>query len=593
MLLQLLGDIVSSRRNRATRYAGQRLTLSRDRATILFFLPLATELVLALSCGGTAQAATFTVDDMSDAVDANISDGVCATAMGTCTLRAAIQQANALGGTTAPPHTISLPSAGTYQLTIQGSGEDYAAAGDLDVRTNVTIAGLGGNSTIIDARKVDRIFDIFAGTTVTISNVRITNGRITQPLPNEMGGAIRNNGRLTLDSVILEGNESGQGATQPPYLDGGGIYNQSEGVLTILNSIVSGNIAYGPHAGGIYNSGSLKVSDSTISGNQATYWGGGIYNSSHSTTEISGSTISGNRAFHGAGITIDGGPMILTNSTISGNDAIASGAPGDSAAIHTADSIKLVNSTIAGNNSPKGASIYVNDQTATFRSTIIDQGPSACGYKFSSPPPYVSEGFNIDRGTSCGLALRTTLCGFPFTFVGGDQQNVDPQLGPLANNGGSTMTHALSPSSPALDNVPAYYAPTTDQRGVGRPQLPACGRPPCNYAACSPWADVGAYELVRTNSPIVIVHKLKPRSVKILTDNLVLQIEGQGFLPDATIYWNYTPLPTVVRDSTHVEAAVTPELFPRCGNYSITAKNPGADPSASLSVEVDGCDHLQ
>ena len=65
-----------------------------------------------------------------------------------------------------------------------------------------------------------------------------------------------------------------------------------------------------------------------------------------------------------------------------------------------------------------------------------------------------SKGYNFDRGTSCGLNSA------------GDQYNVDPLLGPLSANGGSTLTHALLSGSPAIDATPVYRAPTTDQRGI-------------------------------------------------------------------------------------------------------------------------------
>lgn len=70
-----------------------------------------------------ATAATFTVNSTADAVDATPGDGVCATATATCTLRAAIMEANALAGA----DTITLP-AGSYGLTIGGAGEDASAA---------------------------------------------------------------------------------------------------------------------------------------------------------------------------------------------------------------------------------------------------------------------------------------------------------------------------------------------------------------------------------------------------------------------------------------------------------------------------------
>lgn len=69
-------------------------------------------------------------------MDSNHGDGVCATSGGLCTLRAAIQEANAFPGT----DTVDLPS-GTYMLTITGTGEDLAATGDLDITQPMTLQG--------------------------------------------------------------------------------------------------------------------------------------------------------------------------------------------------------------------------------------------------------------------------------------------------------------------------------------------------------------------------------------------------------------------------------------------------------------------
>src|SRR6266404_8283088 len=97
----------------------------RPRGRFLFTL---ASLLLAVA---PAAAAMFTVNDTADAVDAVLGDGTCATAGGTCPLRAAIQEANALPG----PDTIMVP-AGTYLLTVGGAAarcEDAAAQGDLDI----------------------------------------------------------------------------------------------------------------------------------------------------------------------------------------------------------------------------------------------------------------------------------------------------------------------------------------------------------------------------------------------------------------------------------------------------------------------------
>jgi hypothetical protein len=83
-----------------------------------------------------------------------------------------------------------------------------------------------------------------------------------------------------------------------------------------------------------------------------------------------------------------------------------------------------------------------------------------------------SSGYNIESpGNTCGFDQE------------GDQPSVpDPMLGPLRNNGGPTMTHALEPGSPAINRIPGDACEVdTDQRGVTRPQGPAC--------------DVGAFEL--------------------------------------------------------------------------------------------------
>src|SRR5437667_9123302 len=112
-----------------------------------FRLAVATlSLLVALASSGGVLATSFTVDGTIDAVDANSGDGVCATAAAECTLRAAIQETNALAG----PDAIQLPD-GIYVLAIVGTGEDSAATGDLDVLDSVSIAGDSVSGTTIEA----------------------------------------------------------------------------------------------------------------------------------------------------------------------------------------------------------------------------------------------------------------------------------------------------------------------------------------------------------------------------------------------------------------------------------------------------------
>src|SRR6185369_4585868 len=108
--------------------------------------------------GTTAWGAAFLVDSTVDDVDANLADNLCQTASNTCTLRAAVQQANA---TTSSVDTIILTGGNTYTLTITGSGEDAAATGDLDITEAVIIDRLGSSPAIIDATGLgDRVFHV-------------------------------------------------------------------------------------------------------------------------------------------------------------------------------------------------------------------------------------------------------------------------------------------------------------------------------------------------------------------------------------------------------------------------------------------------
>src|SRR5436309_4072934 len=117
---------------------------------------------------------TYTVNSTADLPNSSTTSKMCATATGVCTLRAAIQASNANVGT----DTIILPaSASAYRLTIAGRNEDAAATGDLDITDAVTITGAGASSVIIDGNGIDRVFDVFANGTTTISGVTIRNGK--------------------------------------------------------------------------------------------------------------------------------------------------------------------------------------------------------------------------------------------------------------------------------------------------------------------------------------------------------------------------------------------------------------------------------
>src|SRR6266849_4086309 len=173
-----------------------------------------------------SHAATFVVNTTADTADAVPGDGICADSGGACSLRAAVQEANALAG----PDTIQL-SAATYVLS-GAAGDDAALSGDLDITGDLTLTGAGTASTIIDGGGVDRVLDIDpsgAGVNVKIANVTVRGGNAA----GEAGGGIRNRGTLSLNNVTIAGNSSG--------INGGVLLNF--GTLTLANTTDSGNTA--------------------------------------------------------------------------------------------------------------------------------------------------------------------------------------------------------------------------------------------------------------------------------------------------------------------------------------------------------------
>ncbi|BCW93141.1 MAG: hypothetical protein KatS3mg007_1035 [Thermoanaerobaculum sp.] len=374
------------------------------------------------------KAATFTVTTTADTVDANPGDSACADSSGNCSLRAAVMEANALGGS----HTIVLQMGQTYTLSLDSTAgeEDTGAEDDLDITADIVIQGNGAiieRSTAVTcnldstaAAGEFRIFEVSSGASLTLQDLTVQNGCADGPIApdHQSGGGIWNSGTLTLTNSTISGNSARQ--------SGGGILNG--GTATLTNSTISGNSAF-LSGGGIRNGGTATITNSTISGNSASS-GSGIYNYLFATLNASFVTVANNTG--GSGIR---------------NLALAP----------SVGTINIKNSIVAAN--PAGN--CANDSGATFN----------------------SQGGNFASDNSCP----------------GFTQSASLNLGPLANNGGPTQTHALGPGSAAIDaaadcafvNPPGGTA-TTDQRGVSRPQGSQC--------------DAGAFEAgadMQANAPSV------------------------------------------------------------------------------------------
>jgi len=471
----------------------------------------------------------------------------------------------------------------------------------------VTIDGAGASSTTIDAQGASRVLDITTSSSdaIGLTDLTITGGAFTGAGTNAGGGGIFISDNFTGGAVTLTGTAvTGNHATITSLSNngGGGIYNDSETTVELIDSTVGSNTATltggtsndggggiyandgdllltGSHVddntvvqraasmtsndggGGIYNNGvNDTLTDSTVDGNTTTLaggtstdGGGGIFNNGHDVgltgsqvsdnhltmtsftgpvdggggvydngNELSliGSSVDGNTAsitgtedLGGVGLFLNGGSMTATGSTIADNTGSVTGAASGGGAVFGGDSgpDTYVNDTLSGNsitvtstgssngggailaegngatisdttiadnmvNEP-GGGIFVNSGTYAFKNTILAGNAAApAGNCATGGGPFLSDGFNLDSGDTCNLTQAS------------DRTNANAALGPLADNGGSTLTQALGPGSAAVNTGSCTDASgnpvTTDERGEPRP---APGAP---AGEC----DIGAFE---------------------------------------------------------------------------------------------------
>jgi uncharacterized repeat protein (TIGR01451 family) len=245
----------------------------------------------------------------------------------------------------------------------------------------------------------------------------------------------------------------------------------SSGALTLTNlTLRNGNAGTG-YGGGLRSYGPLTVRDCIFRGNAASM-GAALY-ANGSTTLIEDTAFYTNTAsFTGAGLYVGRGTATLTNVTFSGNDATTSGSaltvgnvPEESVGTALLNFVTIAENT-TGNSAlrvtlPDGAIGLT--PTLTIRNSIISRGTETAACNVSGT--MINGGGNLANDASCS----------------GFTESASLNLGAVADNGGSTWTHALQSGSPAIDAVPLVSCTVaTDQRGVARPQGDAC--------------DSGAYE---------------------------------------------------------------------------------------------------
>ena len=340
--------------------------------------------------------------------------------------------------------------------------------GEITINKNLSIVGLGAN-------------------VLTIRNTQAQG--LTSRVFNIQGGIVRLAG-LTITGGNRQDRFGGVG------VGGGGIYNRDS--LTVFACYITGNTdtSLTEGGGGIFNVSSLTIINSTVSGNTATGGnssGGGIFNISNGTLNILNSTVSGNRTTSSDG---GGGILAIGNAVIS-------------------------NSTVTDNETPDGAGgIYkFNGTTVTIRNSIVAGNctrttGAICSQSttpdvFSFGGDYTSQGYNL-------IGNVGTAGGFNQT---GDQTGtsaapLNPQLAPLADNGGTTPTHSLLGNSPAIDKGNCFGC-SLDQRGAARP----LDFPNFPNAPGGDGSDIGALEL-----------QLAPTAAAVSISGRVLTPEGRGLM---------------------------------------------------------------
>lgn len=310
-----------------------------------------------------ALLATFTVNSFVDTADALRGNGIAMDSSGRTTLRAAIQEANAIS----TPDTIILP-AGTFRLTRGGANEGLASTGDLDILDSVNIVGAGSNSTFIDGNDLDRIFEIMPGARVTISNVTIRNGSAVN------AGAVLNSGALIITDSVIEGSV----ATGETTSVGGAIGN-SFGLLS-LNRVTVRNNSATLNGGGLYNnSGTVSIVDSTFTGNAAGNDGGGISSFNGSLSFNRGTIANNTSGADGGGLSAENARLEVRETTISNNNASL-----DAGGINLINNaaLTLVGSTVSNNSAGKygggarvgGGSSFVIDKSIIHQNRASKNG---------------------------------------------------------------------------------------------------------------------------------------------------------------------------------------------------------------------------
>lgn len=381
---------------------------------------------------------------------------------------------------------------------------------------NLTVTGPGAPVLAIDGNAANRVFTHAGTGELTLSGLSVRNGQVIQGPDGEWatGGCIESAGRVALEGVdvidcVAEGHFGAfggciraQGASlvdsrleacraEVPETSvysayGGGLFVDGDNSsVNIVRSVITGNAVIArqntAHGGGVCNRGlgSINIEDSTLSDNIATgmpYVGGGGYFSISqgiggavfvgAPITVSGSTLSGNKATSGGAIAsfdwqANPSSVTLMNSTISGNEAASHGG----GIWSFTGGVDITNSTITLNRGEYGAGGIMakhwiaedmGSNEIRVNGTVIAGNSTYAG---AEDIDAFLDGLTV---VGVGNLIHDSSASLPAGTLSGT-----PMLGPLADNGGGTWTHAPLPGSPLIDAGNNLLTLVFDQRGIG------------------------------------------------------------------------------------------------------------------------------
>jgi CSLREA domain-containing protein len=363
----------------------------------------------------------------------------------------------------------------TVNNSLLSGNSSASAGGGISNRGTLTVTSstLSGNTSIPSGGGISNLGALSVVSSTLLSNISRAGGGIfnqsgsvdltASTIVSNAGSGILNQSVLIITSSLLKGNQENQ-----EFSEGGGITNR--GTLTVINGTLADNLG-----SGITNlNGAIALITSTVLSN-ASY---GIFNDSYGTASLNASTI----ANSGASGIFNSGAMNISSSTLMGNGGDTGGG-----GILNEGTLTVTNSTLSGN---IGNGVTNSGVMSLFASTVASNAALGIGdFNNSTNPPISFTLTSVNtivagNGTDCFARTPTLVrtissliqtqdiafsCGAT-NGVNGNIVGADPQLGSLTNNGGPTLTHLPQVGSPAIDTGDSSACPATDQRDQLRPQ---------------------------------------------------------------------------------------------------------------------------